>query len=77
MGVFTPAGSTYILSESVGLGTSVFTMTATDSDEGPDGEIEYILVSASGKQYRWKFFKCWLERQHLREPNRKKKSYTH
>lgn len=52
MGVFTPAGSTYILSESVGLGTSVFTMTATDSDKGPDGEIEYNLVSTSGKQYR-------------------------
>jgi hypothetical protein len=47
---FTPAGTTYSLSESVPAGTSVLTVTATDGDAGPEGVVTYGILStvASG-----------------------------
>ncbi|PVD25347.1 hypothetical protein C0Q70_15847 [Pomacea canaliculata] len=46
-GVFTPAGPTYHLAESVGVATSVLTVTATDADSGVEGQIDYLLVSTT------------------------------
>lgn len=49
LGVFSPSGPSYGLSESVGIGTTVFKMIASDLDKGPDGQIEYVLISTTGK----------------------------
>ncbi|XP_076447693.1 protocadherin Fat 4-like [Babylonia areolata] len=46
-GIFTPAGPTYTLQENVALGTTVVTVTATDSDSGQDGTVSYSLVSVT------------------------------
>ena len=48
-GTFTPPGPTYSVQESVGTGTTLLTLTATDADAGVDGQLEYLLVSTTGQ----------------------------
>lgn len=47
---FSPASSTISITENAAVGFSVATITATDSDSGPDGQLTYsIAAGASGK----------------------------
>uniref|UniRef100_A0A8C4Q145 FAT atypical cadherin 1 n=1 Tax=Eptatretus burgeri TaxID=7764 RepID=A0A8C4Q145_EPTBU len=42
-----------VLSESVGVGTSVFTVTATDVDSGSNGAVSYDVEDENGQNVEW------------------------